>query len=170
VGGLELGDDASDYFAPAQFRRMSDAEKLSSPSFERMVSGVRLNPSEAVRVGYVQETPLDYEQSVILDIDQPAPDQLDERYRPDGDAVAALAEHGPAGTAELRDQGRAKFAPEERGPVVAEPEYVVATKDGLEPKDLDGLDGTYTGARERLRGHPDRDELQVVRKEEVVLA
>jgi hypothetical protein len=170
VGGLELGDDASDYFAPAQFRRMSDAEKLSSPSFERMVSGVHLNPSEAVRVGYVQETPLDYEQSVILDIDQPAPDKLDERYQPDGDAVAALAEHGPAGTAELRDQGRAKFAPEERGPVVAEPEYVVATKDGLEPKDLDGLDGTYTGARERLRGHPDRDELQVVRKEEVVLA
>jgi hypothetical protein len=170
AGGLILGDDTSDYFAPAQFRRMSDAEKLSSPSFERMVSGVHLNPSEAVRVGYVQETPLDYEQSVILDIDQPAPDQLDERYQPDGDAVAALAEHGPAGTAELRDQGRAKFAPGERGPVVAEPEYVVATKDGLEPKDLDGLDGTYTGARERLRGHPNRDELQVVRMEEVVFA
>lgn len=169
AAGLGLGEKTSDHFPPAQFRRMNDAQKLSSPSFERMVSGVRLNPSEAVKVGHVQETPLDYEQSVILDIEQPVPERLEERYEPDGTSVAALAEHGPAGTAEVRDQGRAKFAPEERGPVVAEPEFVVATKDGLVQKDLDDLDGTYTGAAERLRERPDRNELQIVRKEEAMV-
>ncbi|MCE3266650.1 MAG: uncharacterized protein K0S15_1359 [Solirubrobacterales bacterium] len=163
--GLELGPKTSDYFAPAQFRRMGDAEKLSSPSFERMISGVHLNPSGPARVGYVQETPLEYEQSVILDVDRPG--TVAERYRPDGARVAALAEHGPAGTAEVRDQGRAKFAPEERGPAVAEPDYVVARRDVLEPAGVAGLDGTYTGAMERLRTRPDRDELQVVRREEV---
>ncbi len=170
AGGLTPGDKTTDYFAPAQFRRMDDAEKLSSPSFERMVSGVRLSPSNAVQTGYVQETPLDYEQSVVLDIDQPKPERVEERYQPDGSTVAALAEHGPAGTAELREQGRAKFAPEQPGPVVAEPTYVVAKKDELELADLDGLDGTYTGAVERLRSRADRDELQVVREEEVSLA
>jgi hypothetical protein len=167
--GLEIEGKTSDYFAPAQFRRMRDEEKLTSPSFERMVSGVRLSAEGAAQFGHVQETPLDYEQSVILDIEQPEPERLAERYAPDGAAVAALAEHGPAGTAEVRDQGRAKFAPDEPGPKVAEPAYVVAKKDALERVSPDGLDGTYTGAVERLRTRPDRDELQVVREEEVEL-
>jgi hypothetical protein len=165
--GLKIDGKTSDYFAPAQFRRMGDAEKLSSPSFERMVSGVRLAPTSAAQFGHVQETPLDYEQSVILDVDQPGTNAG--RYQPDAGTVAAMAEHGPAGTAELRDQGRAKFAPEEIGPAVAEPTYVVARKDVLETDAPDDLDGTYTGAMEHLRSRPDRDELQVVREEEVAL-
>jgi hypothetical protein len=52
---------------------------------------------------------------------------------------------------------------------VAEPTYVVARKDVLETDAPDDLDGTYTGAMEHLRSRPDRDELQVVREEEVAL-
>lgn len=167
--GLDIVGPAMQYFAPAQFRQMSDAEKLASPSFERMVSGVRLAPAAAIAFGYVQETPLDYEQSVILDVEQTAAERLAERYTPGGVTIAALAEHGPAGTAEIREQGRAKFAPPTSGPAVAEPEFVVVTKDTLTPVVIDGLDGSYTSAAERLRRRADRDELQIVRKEEVVL-
>jgi hypothetical protein len=167
AAGLTITGKATDYFAPAQFRQMTDAERLASPSFERMASGVELAPSDAARVGYVQETPLDYEQSVILDLDEPVAERLDERYEPGGDKLASLAEHGPAGTADLRDQGRAKFASAEPGPVVADPSWVVATKDGLEPVTIAGHDGSYTDAVERLANRSDRDELQIVRAEEL---
>ncbi|MBM2619318.1 hypothetical protein JIG36_27580 [Actinoplanes sp. LDG1-06] len=168
--GLAVTGATTDFFAPAQFRRMSDPEKLASPAFERMVSGARFAPATAIAHGFVQETPLDYEQSVILDVDAPPDGRLDERYTPAGDVVAALAEHGPAGTATLRAQGRAKFAPAETGPAVADPVYVVVDRDTLTPQPLDGLDGTWSAAAERLRAHPDRDELQIVRKEELTTA
>ncbi len=169
VSGLDIVGKAMQYFAPAQFRQMSDAEKLASPSFERMVSGVRLAPQTTIAFGHVQETPLDYEQSLILDVGQPAAERLAERYEPVRAVVAALAEHGPAGTSEVRAQGRAKFAPPAPGPAVGEPTYVVVTKDDLTPVAIDGLDGSYTSAAERLRHHADRDALQIVRAEELEL-
>ena len=168
--GLAAAGPTTQFFAPAQFRRMSDPEKLASPAFERMVSGARFAPATAIAHGFVQETPLDYEQSVILDVEAPPAGRLDERYTPAGEVVAALAEHGPAGTAAVRAQGRAKFAPPEPGPSVADPAYVVVDRDTLTPQPLDGLDGTWTAAADRLRTHPDRDELQIVRTEELISA
>jgi hypothetical protein len=168
AAGLRVDGPATQYFAPAQFRAMSDAEKLASPSFERMVSGARLAPGEAVVFGHEQETPLDYEQSIILDVDQLESERLVERYTPAAESVAALAEHGPAGTAELRQQGRARFAPKTKGAAVADARYVVVTRDDLTPVELEGLDGTYTSAAERVRRRADRDELQIVRAEELV--
>jgi hypothetical protein len=167
AAGLQVVGTQTQYFAPAQFRRMSDAEKLASPSFERMVSGVRVAPQVPIAFGHVQETPLDYEQSIIRDSGQPDVVWLDEPYTPAGATVAALAEHGPAGVAEVRERGRLKFAPAQPGPAVADPQYVVVTRDGLTPVALDGLDGSYTAAAERLRRHPGREELQIVRAEEV---
>jgi hypothetical protein len=165
--GLTKAGATTQFFAPAQFRQMSDAEKLSSPAYERMVSGARLAPQNAGAVGYVQETPLDYEQSVILDVDQLDADRLTDRYTPAGETVSALAERGPAGTAAIRTQGPAKFAPPVPGPAVADPVYVLVTKDTLAPVPEDGTAGGYTAVAERLRRRPDRDELQVVRAEEV---
>ncbi|MGW5667197.1 DUF6603 domain-containing protein [Micromonospora sp. NPDC003776] len=169
VTGLSVTGAATQYFAPSQFRQMSDAEKLASPAYERMVSGVHLAPSTAIIVGYVQETPLDYEQSVILDVAQPAAQRLDDRYTPGGDVVAALAQHGPAATAPSREQGTARFAPPSPGPTVGEPTYVVVDRDTLTPVPQDGSDGSYTAAAELLRRHPDRGDLQIVRAEELEL-
>ena len=43
AGGLTADmEPVMDFFAPEQFRRMSDAQKLSAPSFQRMRSGYRL--------------------------------------------------------------------------------------------------------------------------------
>ncbi|MEH0845740.1 DUF6603 domain-containing protein [Micromonospora sp. CPCC 205711] len=169
AGGLDIVGPATEHFAPAQFRQMSDAEKLASPPYERMISGVRLAPHTAITVGYVQDLPLDYEQSVILDIDEPTAERLEERYSPGGGEVTAAAQYGPAGTAPSREQGRAKFAPPASGPAVAEPTWVVVDRDTLNPVPLDGLDGSYTAAAERLRARADRDELQIVRAEELEL-
>lgn len=169
ASGLEITGAATQHFAPAQFRRMSDAEKLASPSFERMAAGVRLAPAQAITFGHVQATPLDYEQVVILDVESPSAEPLPDRYEPAGDAVAALAGFGPAGTAAVRAQGRARFAPLEPGPPVAEPAFVVVTRDGLDPVGPDGVPDSYTAAVERLRARPDREALQVVRAEEVVV-
>jgi hypothetical protein len=167
--GLDLAGTTTQYFAPAQFRQMSDAEKLASPSFERMVSGARLAPEAAIVFGHVQDTPLDYEQSVILDVDQPASERIEERYTPAGAAVAALAEHGPAGTAVVRKQGRKRFAPSAPGPAVADPVFALATRDGLTRVEPEELDDSYTAVAERLRRRADRRELQIVRAEELEL-
>jgi hypothetical protein len=169
AAGLSVTAAATQYFAPSQFRQMSDAEKLASPAYERMVSGVHLVPGIGIHVGYVQETPLDYEQSVIVDVERPAAQRLDGPYTPSGDVVAALAQHGPAATAPSRGQGAAKFAPPTPGPTVGDPTYVVVDRDTLTPVPQDGLDGSYTAAAELLRGHPDRGELQIVRSEELEL-
>ncbi len=167
--GLTVVGAQTQFFAPAQFRRMSDAEKLASPAYERMVSGARLAPTSAAAVGYVQQTPLDYEQSVILDVEALDSERLTGEYTPPSGTVAALAEQGPAGTAVIRAQGPAKFAPPAPGPTVADPTYALVTKDTLTPVPMDGPDGSYTAAAERLRGRADRDELQIVRVEELEL-
>jgi hypothetical protein len=167
AAGLTKVGATTQFFAPAQFRQMSDAEKLSSPPYERMASGARLAPQNAGAVGHVQDTPLDYEQSVILDLDQLDPERLPDRYAPAGAAVSALAERGPAGTAPIRTEGPAKFAPPAPGPAVADPSYVLVTKDTLSPVPGDEPDGGYTAAAERLRRRADRDELQIVRAEEL---
>lgn len=166
--GLSIVGATTQLFAPAQFRQMSDAEKLASPAYERMDSGARLAPAVPAAIGFVIQTPLDYEQSVILDVDQLDSQRLDERYAPAGATVAALAEHGPAGTAAIRTEGAARFAPPEPGPAVAQPSYLLVSKDTLTPvAGDDGRAGGYTAAAESLRRRADRDELQIVRAEEV---
>jgi hypothetical protein len=138
-----------------------------------MTSGVRLGPENGAAVGFVQETPLDYEQVVILDLDQPAGERPAESYQPAGATVAALAEFGPAGSADLRNTGRAKFSPAEPGPRVADPVYRLVSKNQLAAVPSlagDELDSTFTAAAERQRRRADRDELQIVRVEELELS
>ncbi len=48
-------------FAPAQFIEMSDAQKLSSHSFERYEAGVQVGGGDAVNASYVKHLPLEYE-------------------------------------------------------------------------------------------------------------
>jgi hypothetical protein len=50
----------SDFFAAAQFEELTDAEKLSRPSFERMQAGVEV-ASASVRAGPSIPAPLEYE-------------------------------------------------------------------------------------------------------------
>ena len=58
------GDEyIQDWFAPAQFFKMSDAEKISAPSFERMDGGIQF-ASDSVRSGNSTELTVEYEEIV----------------------------------------------------------------------------------------------------------
>ncbi|HEY0377474.1 MAG TPA: DUF6603 domain-containing protein [Pyrinomonadaceae bacterium] len=58
--------EARDEFAPAQFREMTDAERLASKSFEKLKSGVRLRASEELQSSYCVTRDVEYE-SIIID-------------------------------------------------------------------------------------------------------
>jgi len=64
-------EPTADEFAPAEFLDMSDAEKLSRPSFERFASGVRIASSERLVAGDAVGCDVDYER-IILDKNAPA--------------------------------------------------------------------------------------------------
>jgi hypothetical protein len=179
--GLALGEPTFDFFAPAQFFAMTDAEKLSSPSFDRMPSGAHFAADDgAVACGEAKVTPLTYETMVVNDEEEQeppeAPETFDLTYVPGADALASLAQIGPAALAEVRSTGRARFRPSDDPQIeVADERYVVAGTDDLGPKITTGLDGSYTAALQALREEATRNpgkaqELQVVRTEELVPA
>ena len=68
VGGATVTPAAKDlvrdHFAPAQFRDLTDDQKLSSPSFESLPAGVRVG-GEAVDCGTPVSAPADFEDIVI---------------------------------------------------------------------------------------------------------
>ena len=54
-------DDVTEAFAPAQFKNLSDNDKLTSPSFKREVSGVRLHETDRMVVNYAINRLVEYE-------------------------------------------------------------------------------------------------------------
>ena len=58
--------EAREEFAPAQFREMTDAERLASKSFEKLKSGVRLRASEELESSYCVTRDVVYE-SIVID-------------------------------------------------------------------------------------------------------
>lgn len=58
--------ETRDDFAPAQFREMTDAERLASKSFEKLKSGVRLRASEQLQSSYCVTRDVVYE-SIVVD-------------------------------------------------------------------------------------------------------
>lgn len=68
-----------DFFAPEQFRRMTDAQKLSSPSFQLMRSGYRLKGLDGFSGGRPVSKIVDYEQLVIPAITNSGSQELADR-------------------------------------------------------------------------------------------
>jgi hypothetical protein len=65
-GGLAKKDDARRSFAPAQFRQMNDAQKLSAPPFQDELSGLKLGVAGAeLRTGRAVRRSLRYEVTTI---------------------------------------------------------------------------------------------------------
>lgn len=59
-----VGDEREE-FAVGQFRKLSDSEKLSAPSFERMKSGIRFSTGDAAATGARVLVEVDYELSYV---------------------------------------------------------------------------------------------------------
>lgn len=58
-------DHTREQFAPAQFKNMSDAEKLSAPSFEQLPAGVQAKATHLIKLDYVDTRDVEYEEIII---------------------------------------------------------------------------------------------------------
>lgn len=153
-------------FAPAQFLDLSDAEKLSRPSFESMDAGVQL-ASAAVATGAPVQAPVEYEEIVIDEQEIP----LRRTYQVTRRAQCALAEAGAVARGPRLQSGAARFRGAPVGIALDEPAYVVATAEDLSVMGVGAADG-FTAAVEALqrleRLNPGlRGRLQVVAAHEV---
>jgi hypothetical protein len=61
---LELHDEL-DSFAPAQFKTMDDAARLSSPAFQKMPAGVQIRSGAGLGLGDMVKRKIEYELTVI---------------------------------------------------------------------------------------------------------
>jgi len=155
-------------FARGQFAALSDAERLSSPDFDRMPAGVSVAAGDPT-AGPERTVTLEYESILLTRDGVPAPP-----YRPPAAAVARMASSGAAGVAELRRRGRGAFAVDDGAPIaVTEPEWVVTSRDSLVAvAGAADTDGSYTSALEALTDLRTRDPraragAQVVRRSEI---
>ena len=172
-GGVKIGAQAAknpvtvrDYFAPAQFEELTDADKLSRPSFEQMDAGLTL-ASDAVATGTtIRVAELAYETILVDEPDHPpVPDvKLGRAVQ-----MSALG-RGAAALSPLKTTGLEKFAPGPSAPALVgleEERYVVASADDLEAR-ADITEPTTNGAAYQalaayLADHPDeRGDLAVV--------
>jgi len=108
VGGVPaIGERLSDAFAPAKYVHMSDAEKLSAPSFQLMQSGVRVRlasaavPAPAVAAGWT------YDECVLTGQGLRAATPLS--FVADGAAVTHALAVSAAADAPLRRTGLARY-------------------------------------------------------------
>lgn len=109
VGGASVGfERVEDFFAPAQFLDLDDAERLAAPSFEPMVAGVTLDaagalfttdPADMLEDDLAYDTFLIDGEAAVAVPPSPAPPDLVERY----------LSLGAAGRAALRQAGRARY-------------------------------------------------------------
>ncbi|HKQ04854.1 MAG TPA: DUF6603 domain-containing protein [Blastocatellia bacterium] len=120
----------SDHFAPGQFREMTDAEKISSPSFVDLPSGFTL-ASDALTVGGGMETRVEYTTKLI---DTKNKTSVDAGTHPvSGATLLQMARRGAQGS-ELAMAGLSKYAPSPADPklvALAEEQFVVAQKADL---------------------------------------
>jgi hypothetical protein len=163
-----------DFFARAQFMEMSDAQKLTAPSFDQMDSGVELEVAPVAYGGQTDDNlmvtmDIEYEECLIGD---EADTCAVKPYDVTPETLAAVASMSAAGRSPMRHTGREKY----RAPALAvafEPvTYVVARTTDLAVTTIPELDGavqgaTYTAVHDALARHlarhpEERDRLQIV--------
>lgn len=126
---------AKDLFAPAQFFDLSDEEKLASPSFEEMGSGVGFG-SDAMfleeSIDHRAEAALTYE-SIIIDAHGGASGTPTTSYELRGDRLRRQARFAAVAKAPIRHAGLARFRNENLVPAVAlaTPRWMIASKSDL---------------------------------------
>lgn len=158
----------TEQFAPAQFFELSDADKLSSPSFEPMKAGVHFGSEElAFAENDGLEFTLDYETRVF---NLPA-----QQAQPASNYVLSSAHFpfGSIGVRAARHTGSAKFSQPGRAIEVRPTSYVIASTEDLSLQPLPGVAaGTaltwseaWQGLRQLRRENPRAaQQLQLIRQ------
>ncbi|HET9196060.1 MAG TPA: DUF6603 domain-containing protein [Vicinamibacterales bacterium] len=173
IGDVRLGesttipnpDPAKEHFAPAQFFKKSDADKLSDKSFERYDSGIRIRENGRLKTAYAATRQVRYELSYI-DSQREAlasPPVSEDTFRPDATAFLAWAVHGATSKSDLSHarNRRPALAPE---PVaVADERFAVVEGDLQVVEGAAGLTEAEAVARLRaLQAEGRHRRLQVV--------
>jgi hypothetical protein len=113
MGAQVLGDGeyelAEDDFAPAQFSNLNNSRKLSSPSYDRMVGGVKLAPNR-VRIGSAEAQELAYETVFVTGDGERVPEEPgDARYAPTQLELRGMLKRSATGRGGIRRTGTQKY-------------------------------------------------------------
>ena len=129
-GRVEGSSPVTDWFAPAQFEALSDADKLSRPGFERMTSGLSVGGAEVRAPNGLTKT-LTYE-TVIWG---GAARRTGAVYQPGHDAQVLATAVSATAQAPLRSHGSALYGPT-TPPVfrLEEETYVIASTATLQAR------------------------------------
>lgn len=121
-----------DHFAPAQFRDLSDAEKISGPSFVDMPAGFTL-AGDAIAFGGGVGLAIKYTTKILDSKDQ---SRATRESAPSAEALLAAARSRTAGTG-LRAAGLLRYAPDSRlapRAAIDEETFLVAERNDLRPR------------------------------------
>lgn len=170
-----------DLFAPAQFKEMTDDQKLSQPEFENMESGISMGAGSAKTSDKdtIKEAEMIFETYII---DLKGKREEHQKIKVSSSEAATLSQFGALKRSRWWNSGEDKYFPdvlEEAPAVVMEDEYfVIAGKGDLKRRD-DILNGSvqltrseaYEIMNEYIRNHPEETEiLQVMPAYEVMQA
>ena len=120
-------------FAPAQFFKMSDDDKIASPSFTQMDAGLVVGNDDAVTIDAAQlvAAPLEYDSIIIDTLTADVPPKQPAPYVLPVGQLAVHAATGAAARAPVRNVGRARFRTAGLPAVeIAEPTWAIAPLDG----------------------------------------
>jgi hypothetical protein len=158
----------SDFFAPGQFFEMSDSDKLASPSFELMQSGIRIG-MDTVAFGTAMGADVEYE-TIIIDASNGVSRAQGTKYKVQADRASSVAAPSDLKPAGMGHGGKVTYRAHGLN-ILLEPEaFAVANTRDLKPVDIPGIGGgsraaTSRALRKYLKANPElRGKLQVVRK------
>ena len=163
-------DTVDDKFAPAQFRDLKKSEKLSSRSYDDMVSGVTIAPNRAA-AGPVGDHTVAFETVFITaDGERIEEGDTDPRHTPSGPEFRGMLKRSAAALAGVRRAGAQKYMLPGKPKLLSfgKPKFVVASACGLTwNTSITPDQTTYTKAALALRNyeqtHPaDRNRFRVV--------
>ncbi len=142
-----------DYFAAAQFLTLSDADKLSSPSFEKYDAGVNIG-SATVTQGQDSHRPVTYQEHYIDDATSFS--RFSRYYYMRADIHLAMTAQGAGAASAIKTTGMAKYraAAAPAAITVQEPQYVVtSTLDLSVRSDILGNSSSFFKAQAALNTH-----------------
>lgn len=172
-GQHEDNHPIQDYFAAGQYLTLSDADKISSPSFEKYDAGVTIGSSD-ITSGADSPRVVSYETLYI-----PDPNNVSVsggRYLMPADIHLALTRQGAGHASPLKNTGLFKYSTGAQGSVVKiqEPNFVITSVEDLSVRsDIASAGGTtFFQARAALDSyltlHPEEAEtLQIISAHEV---
>jgi len=157
-------DPVRDHFAPGDFLKLTDDEKLARPSFEQLKAGVSAGKAP-IAAGTRAQANFGYQQIILTDR-QPTVASGVHHLTPE--ALHALAPSGSAGRSPERNTGAARYATTNAPVSVRDVPYALSRKDDLAVAAGIGATGTtYAETEAARRGAEDSGALQVVGAHEV---